>query len=73
MNIVCPNCGGSGRVVTSDKFKVFERLQDEDLGCVAEFEFLPLAECYVAERQLMPLGTCSMFHIACPSGEVVRA
>ena len=70
----CPHCNGSGRTVAkSSTYKVFERLQDEDLGEVADFDSSTYALAYVAERRLMPLGTSSMFTIVAPNGEVIDA
>ena len=71
--IACPSCGGGGRVVEkSGSYRVFERLQDEDLGCVKECSSLREAESYVDERRKEPLGECSMFTVVTPSGEVVE-
>jgi oligoribonuclease (3'-5' exoribonuclease) len=51
---------------------VYERLQDEDLGCVDVFDNVEEAKEYVSERRLMPLGTSSMFTIVSPEGQVTK-
>lgn len=54
----CAHCDGNGRVVEkTDGFRVFERLQDEDLGCVKEYASLEQAERYLSERRGYALGT----------------
>ncbi len=68
----CEHCKGSGRVVeTTHNWCVYERLQDEDLGCVDVFNSLKEAEEYLVERRAMPLGASSMFTIVAPDGEII--
>jgi hypothetical protein len=70
---MCPRCNGSGSVVeTGNAYRVFERLQDEDLGCVLSTVSLEQADQYVAERRQQPLGSSSMLTIVAPNGEVVQ-
>ena len=67
----CSLCGGDGNIVEkTSNYRVFERLQDENLGCVDLFNNLREAEKYVVERTAMPLGECSMFTIVAPDGEL---
>ena len=69
--MTCARCEGTCVVESHPFYRVFERLQDEDLGCVKECPTLEEAESYVEECAAQPLGTSSMFTIVAPNGEIV--
>jgi len=53
-------------------FKVMERLQSDGPFEAGNFDTLELAEIYIAERKVAPLGTSSMFSIIHPNGEITK-
>ena len=71
--MACPNCKGSGQVVEQTiNWCLYERLQDEDLGCIEVFNSRSEVDEYLKEREEHGvLFSSSMFTIVAPDGEIV--
>lgn len=69
----CENCNGTGQVVEQTRnWCLYERLQDEDLGCIEVFQSRSEVDEYLKEREEHgAFFSCSMFTIVAPDGEIV--